>query len=93
LHLLAADIGSRCEAVVEPHLVDGDPSIEILAQASQHGASLIVLGARYRSIFEHPTRGRTIYRVLAHARCPVLTLREMDTKVAYAPAKQLAIQS
>ena len=35
-----------------------------------------MLGATHRSAFENLTRDRTVYRVLAHARCPVLTLRE-----------------
>jgi hypothetical protein len=34
------------------------------------------MGATDRAAFENLTRDRTIYRVLAHARCPVLTLRE-----------------
>jgi hypothetical protein len=54
----------------------GNPSIEILAEASERGATLIVLGATERSAFQNLTRDRTIYQVLAHARCPVLTLRE-----------------
>jgi hypothetical protein len=37
---------------------------------------LIVLGATHRSAFENLTRDRTVYQVLAHARCPVLTIRE-----------------
>ena len=61
---------------VEPRVAHGNPSIEILATASELHASLIVLGATQRSALLNLTRDRTIYRVLAHARCPVLTLRE-----------------
>ncbi len=61
---------------VEPIIVHGNPFIEILAAASARRACLIVLGATQRSAFENLTRDRTVYRVLAHARCPVLTLRE-----------------
>jgi nucleotide-binding universal stress UspA family protein len=57
-------------------VVHGNPSIEILAEASERRANLIVLGATQRSAFENLTRDRTVYQVLAHARCPVLTIRE-----------------
>jgi nucleotide-binding universal stress UspA family protein len=67
--------GPCCPAIV-PHVVHGNPSIEILAAAAEYRADLIVLGATDRSAFANLTRDRTIYRVLAHARCPVMTLRE-----------------
>ena len=79
LHLLghlAVDVGAGAGVDVGTRVVHGNPSIEILAEASERGASLIVLGATHRSAFENLTRDRTVYRVLAHARCPVLTLRE-----------------
>ncbi len=78
LHLLghlAAQIGAEAGADVEPRVIHGNPSIEILATAQERHASLIVLGPTHRSAFENLTRDRTVYRVLAHARCPVLTLR------------------
>jgi nucleotide-binding universal stress UspA family protein len=74
----AAETGAAHGVEVEPHVVHGNPSIEILAQAAERRASLIVLGARPHLLFENLTRDRTIYRVLAHARCPVLTLRESE---------------
>lgn len=61
---------------IEPRVVHGNPSIEILAEAALLHASLIVLGSTPRSAFDNLTRDRTVYKVLAHARCPVLTLRE-----------------
>jgi nucleotide-binding universal stress UspA family protein len=73
---LAAQAGASCCSAVEPMVVHGNPSIEILAAAVECKASLIVLGATEHSIFQTLARDRTIYRVLAHARCPVLTLRE-----------------
>jgi len=76
LRVLAGETGAGCCTAVEPLVVHGNPSIEILAQAAERRASLIVLGATQRSAFQNLTRDRTIYRVLAHARCPVLTLRE-----------------
>src|SRR5208337_2596360 len=82
LQLLAAETGAACDVTVEPHVVHGNPSIEILAAASERNADLIVLGARHRSVFENLARDRTVYRVLAHARCPVLTLREQQAAPA-----------
>jgi len=79
LRILAAEIGAMapdCGTRVEPHVVHGNPSIEILAASVDLHASLIVLGATYRPPLQNLTRDRTIYRVLAHARCPVLTLRD-----------------
>jgi nucleotide-binding universal stress UspA family protein len=76
LELLAFETGATCCADVEPVVAHGNPTIEILALAQERHANLIVLGATDRSTFENLTRDRTVYRVLAHARCPVLTLRE-----------------
>ncbi len=76
LRILAEQTGAECCSAVEPVVVHGNPSIEILALAAARHASLIVLGAAHRLAFENLTRERTIYRVLSHARCPVLTLRE-----------------
>jgi nucleotide-binding universal stress UspA family protein len=56
--------------------VHGNPAIEILAESAHRHACLIVLGATQRNALQNFTRDRTIYKVLAHARCPVLTLRE-----------------
>jgi len=90
LRHLAAETGAGCCTAVEPLVVHGNPSIEVLAQSSERRASLIVLGATQRSAVENLTRDRTIYRVLAHARCPVLTLREAQTSVGQADAERLA---
>ncbi len=85
LRILAEQIGAGagsvgrkpgCCAAVEPIVAHGNPTIEILALAHERQAGLIVLGATRRAAFENLTRDRTIYSVLAHARCPVLTLRE-----------------
>jgi nucleotide-binding universal stress UspA family protein len=91
LRILAAETGSGCGTAVESYVVHGNPSIEILAEASERRASLIVLGATHRSAFDNLTRDRTVYRVLAHARCPVLTLREPEVNPAATKTEQLAI--
>jgi nucleotide-binding universal stress UspA family protein len=76
LRILAAQTGAGCCSAIEPVVAHGNPSIEILALAAERRASLIVLGAARRPAFENLTREGTVHRVLAHARCPVLTLRE-----------------
>jgi len=90
LRMLAEETGARCGSGVEPLVVHGNPSIEILATASELSASLIVLGATQRSAFENLTRDRTVYRVLAHARCPVLTLREPQAMLSEAHTETAA---
>jgi nucleotide-binding universal stress UspA family protein len=76
LRAIAEETGCGCSISIEPHVVHGNPSIEILAEAANFRATLIVLGATQRNVFQNLTRDRTIYKVLAHARCPVLTLHE-----------------
>ncbi len=76
LEHIAAETASGCAIEVETRVVHGEPAIEILATAAEVHASLIVLGATERSVLGSLTRDRTVFKVLAHARCPVLTLRE-----------------
>jgi nucleotide-binding universal stress UspA family protein len=78
LRTLGAEISAENSQLIDAAVVHGNPSIEILAEACERKASLIVLGAARRSIFENLARDGTVYRVLAHARCPVLTLREEE---------------
>jgi nucleotide-binding universal stress UspA family protein len=80
LRMLATEVAGKGSIAVHPHVVHGNPSIEILAEASGRRACLIVLGAAHRSAFENLTRDRTVYKVLAHARCPVMTLREPEVR-------------
>ncbi|HEY3624708.1 MAG TPA: universal stress protein [Terracidiphilus sp.] len=76
LRAIAEETGCGCSISIEAHVVHGNPAIEILTEAANRHASLIVLGASQRNVFQNLTRDRTIYKVLAHARCPVLTLLE-----------------
>jgi nucleotide-binding universal stress UspA family protein len=76
LRRLAEGTSAGCCSDIEPIVAHGNPTIEILALAQERSANLIVLGATNRSAFQNLTRDRTVYRVLAHASCPVLTLRE-----------------
>jgi nucleotide-binding universal stress UspA family protein len=75
LRQLARDTQAGC-GCVEARVAHGNPSIEILATSVELGASLIILGATHRSALRNLARDRTIYQVLAHAPCPVLSLRE-----------------
>jgi nucleotide-binding universal stress UspA family protein len=90
LRVLAAEAGAGCCSKVEARVVHGNPTIEILAESAERHASLIVLGATQRSALENLTRDRTIYRVLAHARCPVLTLKEPLLRADEAQREQIA---
>lgn len=82
LELLAREARDQDTAgvPVESRIVHGNPCIEILATASELNAALIILGATHRSTLQNLTRDHTIYRILAHARCPVLTLREISAE-------------
>ncbi len=62
---------------VQAVVVPGDPTEELLYQARVQQADLIVLGAQGASAFAAITRHGVVYKVLAHATCPVLTLSPM----------------
>ena len=55
-------------------VVPGDATEELLYQARAQQADLIVLGAQGASAFAAITRHGVVYKVLAHAHCPVMTL-------------------
>jgi nucleotide-binding universal stress UspA family protein len=80
LRILAAEVGASdlCCTKVETRIAHGHPAIEILAASADLKASLIVLGSTARSAVHNLTHDRTVYRVLAHARCPVMTLRDAE---------------
>ncbi len=59
---------------VEAIVVPGDPTEELLYQSRTQQADLIVLGAQGASAFAAVTRHGVVYKVLAHAQCPVITL-------------------
>jgi len=60
----------EAQAIVVP----GDPTEELLYQSRTQQADLIVLGAQGASAFAAVTRHGVVYKVLAHAQCPVITL-------------------
>ncbi len=52
----------------------GDPVEELLHQGRAQQANLIVLGAHGASHFAAVTHAGTVYKVLAYAHCPVITM-------------------
>ena len=87
IELLAREVRDQDTAGVpiETRIVHGKPCIEILAASVEVGSGLIILGATHRSALQNLTRDHTIYRVLAHAPCPVLTLREVSEEECHEP--------
>ena len=59
---------------VQTIVVPGDPTEELLYQSRAQQADLIVLGAQGASAFAAITRHGVVYKTLAHAQCPVITL-------------------
>ena len=59
----------------------GDPAECILKVASAHEADMIILGAR-SSLDVGTTHSpwSSAHHVIAHAHCPVLTIRESETE-------------
>ena len=90
LRQLAEETASGCCLEIEPVVIHGNPSIEILALAAERHADMIILGATQRSALENLTRDRTVYQVLAHARCPVLTIREPQAMFSESVAESIA---
>src|SRR3569833_373432 len=90
LQILAAETGASelCCTEVETRIAHGHPAIEILAASVDLNASLIVLGSATHSVVHNLTHDRTVYRVLAHARCPVMTLRDTEENAATLPDEQ-----
>ncbi|MGB6973689.1 MAG: universal stress protein [Terracidiphilus sp.] len=59
---------------VRTHVMEGDPTEELLYQSRILQANLIVMGAPRASHFAALTHASTVYKVLAYAHCPVMTL-------------------
>jgi nucleotide-binding universal stress UspA family protein len=53
----------------------GHPAEQIIRRAEQHGANLIVMGHRGKTILERWRLGSISQRVLQYAHCPVLVVR------------------
>jgi nucleotide-binding universal stress UspA family protein len=59
---------------IQAIVVPGDPTEELLYQSRAQHVDLIVFGAQGASAFAAITRNGVVYKVLAHADCPVITL-------------------
>jgi nucleotide-binding universal stress UspA family protein len=59
---------------VQTRVAIGDPTDELLCQGRAQQANLIVLGAHGASHFAAITRAGIVYKVLAFAHCPVITM-------------------
>lgn len=73
--LIPAELQARI--AVEPIVVPGEPTEELLYQSRAQQADLIVLGAQSATAFAAIARQGVTYKVLAHAHCPVITLPQM----------------
>ena len=62
------------QIAIQTVVVPGDPTEELLYQSQAQQADLIVLGAQGASAFAAITRNGVVYKSLAHAHCPVITL-------------------
>ena len=73
---LMALVPERVQETIEIQtiVVPGDPTEELLYQSRAQQADLIVLGAQGASAFAAITRHGVVYKTLAHAQCPVMTL-------------------
>jgi nucleotide-binding universal stress UspA family protein len=71
---------------VQTTVVPGDPTEELLYQGRAQQADLMVLGAQGASAFAAVTRHGVVYKVLAHAHCPVLTMSPVVLAACGAPA-------
>ncbi len=59
---------------VQARAAVGDPTEDLLYQGRSQRANLIVMGAQGASKFSAVTRAGIVYKVLAYAQCPVITL-------------------
>jgi nucleotide-binding universal stress UspA family protein len=69
-------VPTRFRQKVHPKAVvmSGDPTEKLLEESRNHEADVIVMGAYGASTFAAITRHGVVYRVLASAHCPVITL-------------------
>jgi nucleotide-binding universal stress UspA family protein len=72
LSLVPSELQSKL--VVETVVVPGDPTDELLFQARAQLTDLIVVGAQGASPFAAITRHGVVYKLLARAHCPVITM-------------------
>jgi nucleotide-binding universal stress UspA family protein len=75
------------EVPVETVMRMGNPHLEIIRAARELGIDLIVLSTHGRSGLAHVFMGSVTERVVRHASCPVLVVREGEHEFVDLPAK------
>ncbi len=75
---VVAERGSK----VDTATAQGSPWTEIVAKAKDGQYQLIVVGSHGHTGLRHMLLGSTAERVVRHAPCPVLTVREQDHGIA-----------
>ena len=65
-------------AVEGAHFRVGSPDAEIVAQAEEVGADMVVLGSRGLGVMRRALMGSVSDSVVRHAHCPVLVVREYE---------------
>jgi nucleotide-binding universal stress UspA family protein len=71
-----AELAKRLGPESESAVVAGTPYLEIGRFAKEHGFDMIVMATHGRGFFSHAILGSTTERVVRHASCPVLTIRD-----------------
>ena len=88
---LCADMGKHLSALAEEITRQGvpaaaltqigHPGLEVVEIARQQSSDLIIMGTHGRTGLKHVLLGSTAERVLRHAPCPVLVVREREHDV------------
>lgn len=68
--------GENIEVVVVP----GTPHVEIVSYANDNKIDLIVMATHGRGFFSHAILGSTTERVVRRASCPVLTVKNSESR-------------
>jgi nucleotide-binding universal stress UspA family protein len=87
LRVLAHRVGAESCNDVEIKVLHGNPAARILAEADARRADLIVMHTnepKFRGIIHD----HTIHKVLAHAHCPVITVRSRNLQTTLATANK-----
>jgi nucleotide-binding universal stress UspA family protein len=87
LERMAASLSKSTGVNVSAVVRDGTPFEEICHAAKTLGADLIVLTTHGYTGLKHVWLGSTAERVVRHAHCPVLAVRELNRKTVSGPDK------
>ena len=61
-------------------LLKGTPFVEIIKEAKEYGADMIVIGTHGRTGLEHVLFGSTAEKVVRKSPCPVFSVRDRETE-------------